>query len=86
MELHGGQRQAEVLHRHHDPVLALRRHLQHRGQLLAEREEGVIAARGERGGQSGEEPPAADLDARGLAVHGVVEHSELAAQVLDHAL
>ena len=86
MELHGGQRQVGVLHRHDDPVVALRRHLEQGRQFLADREERVVAARGELARQPGEEPPAPDLDTRGLAVHGVVEHTELAPQVLHDAL
>src|SRR5712692_10019282 len=86
VELHGRERQRRMLDRHDHAVRALRGHHQHRRELLADREERVITPGGELLGEPREDAPAEDSDAGDLAVHRVVEDSQLAAEVLHDAL
>jgi hypothetical protein len=86
MKLHGFHRQLAVAQAHDDAVVGLGGDFQARRGTSRTRVERMIAAHLETLRQSFEHTRAASAHPRRLAVHGVIEHAQLAAERLHHAL
>ena len=86
MELHAFDRKLPVAQTHHQPVLRLRRHLEHSRYRLALDHERVIARRGERARKTREHTGAVVANLRRLAVHHVRRSHDPAAVELQKAL
>src|ERR1039458_2253831 len=86
MELHGLDGEFAMAHAHDHAVFGLRGNFETGGQRFTSGEERMIAAHLKLRGQAFKHAHAAMADGGGLAVHGVIEHAQFAAEGFDDAL
>src|SRR5688572_7778064 len=86
MELHRLNRKIAVTHAHDDAVFGLRSHFEARWQLFTDRVKRVIASDLHPRGQAGKDAAVRVPDVRRLAMHRVVENTQLAAECFHRPL